>query len=266
MANTASKVIQVAKKEVGYLEKKSNVRLWLGSKTKNAGSNNYTKYGKWFGMNGVYWCAIFISWIFNKAFGKTKAKELLCGIFSASCETLRQQFIKAGKYTSGKTTPKKGYIIFFVGSRHNGANHIGIVYKVESGRVYTIEGNTSGGSTVVDNGGGVTYKSYPIGYEKILGYGKPSYDKDTSSSSASTNSTSIKLSAPKPTLKMGVVGASVKTLQKCLNKANKTNLSVDGIYGKNTYNAVIKFQKSKNIVADGIYGKDTYKKLKPVIK
>ena len=52
MANTASKVIEVAKKEVGYLEKKTNA--WLSSKTKNAGSNNYTKYGKWFGMNGVY--------------------------------------------------------------------------------------------------------------------------------------------------------------------------------------------------------------------
>ena len=186
MANTASKVIEVAKKEVGYLEKRTNA--WLSSKTKNAGSNNYTKYGKWFGMNGVYWCAIFVSLIFNKAFGKTKAKKLLCGNFSASSETLRQQFIKADKYAGGKTTPKKGYIIFFIGSRHNGANHIGLVYKVEGGRVYTIEGNTSGGSTVVDNGGGVAYKSYPIGYEKILGYGKPSYDKDISSSSASASS------------------------------------------------------------------------------
>lgn len=264
MANTANKVINVAAKEVGYLEKKTNA--WLGSKTKNAGSNNYTKYGKWFGMNGVYWCAIFVSWIFNKAFGKTKAKELLCGGFSASCETLRQQFIKAGKYTGGKTTPKKGYIIFFVGSRHNGANHIGLVYKVEGGRIYTIEGNTSGGSTVVDNGGGVAYKSYLIGYEKILGYGKPSYDKDVSSSITSTNSASAKLTAPKPTLKKGVSGASVKTLQKCLNKVIKAGLTVDGVFGDATYKAVVNFQKVYKISADGIYGTNTYKKLKAVIK
>lgn len=264
MANTASKVIEVAKKEVGYLEKKTNA--WLSSKTKNAGSNNYTKYGKWFGMNGVYWCAIFISWIFNKAFGKTKAKKLLCGNFSASCETLRQQFIKANKYAGGKTTPKKGYIIFFVGSRHNGANHIGLVYKIEGGRIYTIEGNTSGGSTVVDNGGCVAYKSYPIGYEKILGYGKPSYDKDASSSTVSTNSTSTKLTAPKPTLKKGVSGASVKTLQKCLNKVIKAGLTVDGVFGDATYKAVVKFQKAHKISADGIYGNNTYKKLKAAIK
>lgn len=261
--NTASKVINVAKKEVGYLEKKTNA--WLGNKTKNAGSNNYTKYGKWFGMNGVFWCAIFISWIFNKAFGKEKAKELLCGGFSASCETLRQQFIKANKYIGGKTTPKKGYVIFFVGSRHSGANHIGLVYKVDGGRVYTIEGNTSGGSTVVDNGGGVAYKSYPVGYAKILGYGKPSYDNSTSSSTTSTSSVSTKLTAPQPLLKKGVQGAAVKILQKCLNKAIKAGLIVDGIYGDATYKAVAKFQNSQKITSDGIYGKDTYNKLKKAI-
>lgn len=262
MANTASKVINVAIKEVGYLEKKSNA--WLSSKTKNAGSNNYTKYGKWFGMNGVFWCAIFISWIFNKAFGKTKAKKLLCGNFSASCETFRKQFIKADKYAGGKTTPKKGYIIFFVGSRHDGANHIGIVTKVANGRVHTIEGNTSGGSTVIDNGGGVTYKSYPIGYDEILGYGKPLYDKDTSSTAVATSV--IKLTAPRPILKKGVSGATVKTLQKCLNKAIKAGLTVDGIFGDATYKAVIKFQKAYKINTDGIYGNNTYKKLKAAIK
>lgn len=261
MANTASKVVNVAAKEVGYLEKKSNA--WLNSKTKNAGSNNYTKYGKWFGTNGVYWCAIFISWIFNKAFGKTKAKELLCGGFSASCETLRQQFVKAKKYTNGKVTPKKGYVIFFSGTRHSGANHIGIVTKVADGRVHTAEGNTSGGSTVIDNGGGVVYKSYPIGYDKILGYGKPSYDKESSSS---TTTTTTKLTTPQPTLKKGVSGAAVKTLQKCLNKAIKAGLTVDGIYGDATCNAVKKFQASKKITADGIYGKNTYKKLKASVE
>lgn len=261
MANTASKVINVATKEVGYLEKKSNA--WLSSKTKNAGSNNYTKYGKWFGMNGVFWCAIFISWIFNKTYGKTKAKELLCGEFSASCETLRQQFIGKIRYVNGKTQPKKGYIIFFSGTRHSGANHIGIVTKVADGRVYTIEGNTSGGSTVVDNGGGVATKSYPIGYDKILGYGVPKYDNDTSSSTV-VNTT--KLTAPQPTLKKGVSGAAVKTLQKCLNKAIKAELKVDGVYGNDTFNAVKKFQTSKKISADGVYGKNTYKKLKAVVK
>ena len=263
MANTANKVIDVAKKEVGYLEKKTN--SWLNSKTKNAGSNNYTKYGKWFGMNGVFWCAIFISWIFNQAFGKIKAKELLCGEFSASCETLRQNFKNKKKYFNGDKTPQKGWIIFFKGSRHYGANHIGLVYKVEGGRIYTIEGNTSGGSTVVDNGGGVAYKSYPIGYDRILGYGVPSYDKDTSSSN-STSSMSTKLTAPQPLLKRGAQGASVKTLQKCLNKVTNAGLTVDGIYGEATYKAIKFLQEISNIKEDGIYGQNTYKALKMLMK
>ena len=42
--NYASKVLEIALAEVGYLEKKSAKDL--DSKTANAGYNNYTKYGR----------------------------------------------------------------------------------------------------------------------------------------------------------------------------------------------------------------------------
>lgn len=165
------KIISVAKGEVGYLEKKSNKDL--ASKTGNAGKSNYTKYGKWIGANGDYWCASFLSWLFNEAFGATMGKKLLCGGFSAACETIRSQFKKKKQYHT--SNPKKGDVIFFSGTRHSGANHIGLIYKVENGKVYTIEGNTSGASGVIDNGGGVAKKSYKISNSKILGYGRPDY-------------------------------------------------------------------------------------------
>ena len=130
----ATTVVKKATAEVGYLEKASNKSLNL--KTKNAGDNNYTKYGKWYGMNGVYWCAIFQSYIFDKAFGAAGAKKLLLGDKSAACEDLHGRFVRAGQY---KKTPKVGDLIFFSGSRHSGANHIGLVYKVTSSMVYTIE-------------------------------------------------------------------------------------------------------------------------------
>ena len=57
---SAAKIIEVALAEVGYLEKATNAQL--DSKTANAGSNNYTKYGKWYGMNGQPWCDMFVSW------------------------------------------------------------------------------------------------------------------------------------------------------------------------------------------------------------
>ena len=67
-------------------------------------------------------------------------------------------------------------------------------------------------------------------------------------------------------MKKGVSGSAVKTLQKCLNKAIKAGLTVDGVFGDATYKAVVKFQKAHKISADGIYGTNTYKKLKAVIK
>ena len=56
---TVDEFIQAALEEVGYLEKGSNRDLL--SKLGNAGMNNYTKYSEWYGMNGVYWCQIFVS-------------------------------------------------------------------------------------------------------------------------------------------------------------------------------------------------------------
>ena len=75
MANTVDKLLTVAKGEVGYLEKKSNKNL--NSKTKNAGSNNYTKYGAYFGINGpdAYWCDMFVDWCMVQAYGKDVAKK-----------------------------------------------------------------------------------------------------------------------------------------------------------------------------------------------
>lgn len=58
---TVSEFIETALREVGYLEKKNNKDLQ--DKLANAGENNYTKYGEWYGMNGEFWCQIFVSWV-----------------------------------------------------------------------------------------------------------------------------------------------------------------------------------------------------------
>lgn len=54
--------------------------------------------------------------------------------------------------------PQRGDIVIFY--RNGTFAHTGIVTKVEGDKFYTIEGNTSAGSTVVPNGGGVFAKSY----------------------------------------------------------------------------------------------------------
>lgn len=178
---SVNKLIKIAKNEVGYLEKKSNSQL--DKKTANAGSNNWTKYGqdliKEIGSpysNGVSWCDMFVDWCFLKAFGKKKAKELLGG-WSAYTPTSAQYFKNMNQWYT--FSPKIGDIIFFKNSSR--ICHTGLVYKVDSQKVYTIEGNTSGANGLIANGGGVCKKSYLLTYKNIAGYGRPKYDGNNNS-------------------------------------------------------------------------------------
>lgn len=179
--SAVDKLLAVARAEVGYLEKASNGNL--DSKTGNAGYNNYTKYAAeldklgniYNGLkNGYYWCDVFVDWCFIKAFGKEMGVEMLYQPLKglgAGCTYSAQYFQQHGSFFKN---PQPGDQIFF-SYGDDGYDHTGIVTKVANGRVYTIEGNTSGGSGVVANGGGVFEKSYPLGYYLIGGYGRPNY-------------------------------------------------------------------------------------------
>lgn len=63
-----------------------------------------------------------------------------------------------------------------------------------------------------------------------------------------------------PTLSYGSTGGCVKLAQYWLNY-HGAHLSVDGIFGQNTYNAVINFQRSRHIGVDGIIGPITWSRL-----
>lgn len=187
MANTVDKVIKIAEAEVGYLEKskaayKKDPSV-LDKKTAGAGSDNYTKYGR--DMHKIYpsvmdfpayWCDAFVDWCFYTAYGKANAKGLLAGNFNdytvASCQLYKD---KNALYTS----PKKGDQVFFTrNGAVSGCHHTGLVYKVDDTYFYTIEGNTSGASGVVSNGGGVAKKKYKISsYKGQVLFGRPKYDK-----------------------------------------------------------------------------------------
>lgn len=181
----ASKVIAVAMNEVGYLEKKSNSQL--DNKTANAGYNNYTKYANFFDTqcpnfyngkkNGYAWCDVFNDYCHVKAFGVEGAKHTLYQpnrSMGAGCEYSANYYRQNGRFFT--SNPQVGDQIFF-GTRGN-ESHTGIVYAVDKNKVYTIEGNTSGASGVVANGGGVCKKSYALNYSRIAGYGRPNYDKE----------------------------------------------------------------------------------------
>lgn len=149
--NAIDKLIQIAKNEIGYLEKASNSQL--DSKTANAGENNYTKY--WRDIKPDYqgqpWCAAFVSWCMTKTFGLDTAKKLLKHWPYVYCPTMADLFTL-------NSNPKVGDIVIFY--RNGTFTHTGIVIKVSGDRFWTVEGNTSGGSTIIANGGGVCQKSY----------------------------------------------------------------------------------------------------------
>lgn len=182
-----NKLLNLAAAEVGYLEKKSNADL--DHKTANAGSANYTKYardldttkGFYNGRKqGSSWCDVFVDWLFVMAFGVELALKLLCqtmGGCGAGVKYSAQYFMAKGQfYTSD---PHPGDQMFFVrrdkAGEITGWLHTGIVEKVVGNYVYTIEGNTSGASGVVSNGGGVCRKKYKLNSASIGGYGRPDW-------------------------------------------------------------------------------------------
>lgn len=194
MGNYVSKLLEVAKAQVGYLEKKSNSKL--DSKTANAGDKNYTKFARDLDKlgyfyngpkNGYAWCDVFVDWCFVQAFGVDEAMKLLQQpkkSYGAGCLYSARYYKNKNQFHT--SNPKAGDQIFFWNSKKNDVAHTGLVYDVDSTYVYTIEGNTSSASGVVANGGAVAKKKYKRNYTRIYGYGRPNYDKEPASAPVPT--------------------------------------------------------------------------------
>ena len=126
-------------------------------------------YWSWYGFTErVDWCACFVSWCANQ-----------CGYIEAGvipkfsgCEWGVYWFRQYDQWAGRNITPTPGMIIFFDwedeegGGLDGSADHVGIVERVENGRVYTIEGNTADSCRK---------RSYSLGHFEILGYGVPTY-------------------------------------------------------------------------------------------
>ena len=175
------RLLATARAEIGYIEKETNAHL--DDKTANAGDGNWNKYARDLDAlgvvyngkkNGYAWCDIFTDWCFIQTFGLELGLQLLCqakkGV-GAGCSGSANYYKQKGQFhTSG---PQPGDQIFFTKDGGKSFYHTGIVEKVAGGRVYTIEGNTSSAAGVVENGGCVRDKSYPLTYSKIAAMAAP---------------------------------------------------------------------------------------------
>lgn len=256
-------VLGIAEEEVGYLEKKNNSQL--DSKTGNVGSNNYTKY--WRDIKPSYqgqpWCAAFVSWCLMKAFGLKKAKKLLKHWPYVYCPTLGTLFTK-------NANPKVGDIVIF---QHGGEfTHTGFVIKVSGDRFWTIEGNTSGASGIIANGGGVCQKSYYNSNLPGTKFCTPDYSivlsADKDETGKMTNPEGGSYMFDPETVKAGDKNTSVLLLQEILRARgfkgqNGKTLKLTWTADANTIYALKAYQESRKEIleVDGVCGPATWKDL-----
>ena len=121
--------------------------------------NSGELYWSWYGFkNRVSWCACFVSWCAEQ-----------CGYLAGGvlpkfslCSDGVKWFQSNGRFRDGSYVPAAGDIIFFDWGNDGSIDHVGIVVNVKKGAVYTIEGNS---------GDMVRRQSYPIGDDRIYGYG-----------------------------------------------------------------------------------------------
>lgn len=174
MAYTVSKLLEIARAELGYKEKETNSQL--DDKTANAGDGNWTKYARDLhsagyyqaAKNGYAWCDMFVDWCFWKLGGsKEKGEWLECqtGLYGAGCEWSSDCYRRAGRFDKN---PRPGDQIFF--GKTDAEEHTGIVEKIEDGKVHTIEGNASNMCKRC---------TYSLTSSRIVGYGHPRFDEET---------------------------------------------------------------------------------------
>ena len=119
---------------------------------------NKTKYGKWYGLDGQPWCAMFVSWVFMRAGATSLINQSPKGF--AGCESF-EAWAKKKKMTVPVKQVEPGDILLFDFNKEGKSIHTGIAlgYNVHTHLIDTIEGNTAGNSSGSQaNGDGVYLK------------------------------------------------------------------------------------------------------------
>ena len=195
--------------------------------------SNKQKYGVWYGLNGVKWCAIFVSWVYDHA-----------GHPLGKIETPKGYHYCQGGYNFFKANneltkaPQQGDIVLYDWKGDGHCDHTGIFDKWKDKTKKTFfawEGNTEMGND--SDGGKVMRRERSVTLvkafvsPKTLGDDQPAIAADV--------------------LQKGDEGADVTYLQKLLWDMNYT-IEVDGVFGNGTERVVKEFQKNHALEQTGI--------------
>ena len=123
----------------------AEARRWVGTTESPPGSNR-TPFGAWFGLDGVPWCNIFVSYCFAVGAHVTIAEGFHgAGCTSRGCAYVptTEAWLRATGMWLGRVTPLPGDIAIY---NWDGGppDHIGIVESAGGGGFSAIEGNSEG--------------------------------------------------------------------------------------------------------------------------
>jgi hypothetical protein len=140
------------------------------------GKNNDSIFGKWYGINNIPWCAMFVSYSFAKAGALAVVANVQTAKGFHSCTAAVKHFAKTNQVIpANKILPGDMVFMNFIGT--DSTEHVGIAIKHNklTRKVYTVEGNTLNpdGTGVQANGDGVYYKTRP--YKNIVCAVRPSW-------------------------------------------------------------------------------------------
>ena len=199
----------------------------------NPPNSNKNIYGQWYGMDGVRWCAIFVSWVFNKAghpLGKIDSQKGYHYCPSAYNYWRRNKMLTSD--------PQPGDIVLFDWDGDALSDHTGIFNQwINKGVTFTAwEGNTS--PTNDSNGGKVSLRTRSM--STVQAFVNPGVFGDQS--------------MPQPDiLKKGSRGTGVTQIQNLLIEL-KYPVVADGVFGPKTEAAVKDFQTQNKLTSDGEVG------------
>ena len=160
-------------------------------------------------------------------------------------------------------TPKIGDVVVYAWSDNGagecttGADHVGIVTRVDGTSFWVTEGNYRDG---------VKTRSMQVNGRYIRGFGLPDYAKKATgvaSTMPTTTVTEKTVTVKLRQLKKGNVGNDVKALQTLLIIGGYScgSAGADGDFGSGTDAAVRKYQKANGLTVDGVVGAVTWGKL-----
>lgn len=138
-----------------------------------------TKYGRWYAEkygpawlanNGVPYCAMFVSWVFDRAGVKVK------WLPDTYCPNIHDRIESSDDDYSSKNA-EPGDVVLFDWQHDGEDDHVGIVEENTGSYLVTIEGNTSSGSSGSQgNGGKVARRTRSYAVTTIIG--RPDFSAD----------------------------------------------------------------------------------------